>query len=216
MINCAGADARGSFRRRDRDFRRRRCGHAVGGIGGRQYPVEAVATMNRIAEEVEGDPPYRNIIAAQRAEPEPTGADAIADAARQIADTLDLSAIICWTSSGSTGSARGARAAAAADRCDLAQHLDRAAACRWSGACIAWSPKMRTTRTTWSTAPAASRSRKASPKPASASSSSPAFRSARRARPTWCASPLSDREISLRRRSPIFQSIDGRNRFGVG
>ena len=31
------------------------------------------------------------------------GADAIAAAARQIADTLDLSAIICWTSSGSTG-----------------------------------------------------------------------------------------------------------------
>jgi pyruvate kinase len=39
---------------------------------------------------------------AQRPEPEPTAGDAIADAARQIAETLDLSAIICWTSSGST------------------------------------------------------------------------------------------------------------------
>jgi pyruvate kinase len=68
-----------------------------------QYPVEAVATMNRIAEEVESDPYFRSIITAQRAEPEATGADAIADAARQIAETLDLSAIICWTSSGSTG-----------------------------------------------------------------------------------------------------------------
>jgi pyruvate kinase len=67
------------------------------------FPVQAVATMNRIAEEVEGDALYRNIIAAQRAAPEATGADAIADAARQIADTLDLTAIICWTSSGSTG-----------------------------------------------------------------------------------------------------------------
>jgi pyruvate kinase len=67
-----------------------------------QYPVEAVATMNRIAEEVENDPTYRSIITAQRAEPEATGADAIADAARQIAETLDLSAIICWTFSGST------------------------------------------------------------------------------------------------------------------
>jgi pyruvate kinase len=67
------------------------------------FPVQAVATMNRIAEEVEGDALYRNIIAAQRAAPEATGADAIADAARQIADTLDLAAIICWTSSGSTG-----------------------------------------------------------------------------------------------------------------
>ena len=67
-----------------------------------QYPVEAVATMNRIAEEVENDPTYRSIIQAQRAEPEATGADAIAAAARQIAETLDLSAIICWTFSGST------------------------------------------------------------------------------------------------------------------
>ena len=67
-----------------------------------QYPVEAVATMNRIAEEVERDPTYRTIIQAQRAEPEATGADAISAAARQIAETLDLSAIICWTSSGST------------------------------------------------------------------------------------------------------------------
>jgi pyruvate kinase len=68
-----------------------------------QYPVEAVATMNRIAEEVERDPIYRTIIHAQRTEPEATGADAIAAAARQIAETLDLSGIICWTSSGSTG-----------------------------------------------------------------------------------------------------------------
>ena len=68
-----------------------------------QYPIEAVATMNRIAEETENDPLYRGIIDAQRAEPEATGADAIADAARHIADTLDLAAVICWTSSGSTG-----------------------------------------------------------------------------------------------------------------
>jgi pyruvate kinase len=67
-----------------------------------QYPVQAVTTMSRIAEEVEKDPLYRNIIAAQRAEPEATGADAIADAARHIADTLDLAAVVCWTSSGST------------------------------------------------------------------------------------------------------------------
>jgi pyruvate kinase len=68
-----------------------------------QYPVEAVSRMNRIAEEVESDPTYRSIITAQRAPPEQTGPDAIADAARQIAETLELSAIICWTGSGSTG-----------------------------------------------------------------------------------------------------------------
>lgn len=67
-----------------------------------QYPVEAVAMMNRIAEEVEADPTYRAVIQGQRAEPEATGADAIALAARDIAETLDLSAIVCWTSSGST------------------------------------------------------------------------------------------------------------------
>jgi len=68
-----------------------------------KYPLDAVATMNRIAEEVEADELYRGIIDAQRAVPEATGADAIADAARQIADTLDLAAVVCWTSSGSTG-----------------------------------------------------------------------------------------------------------------
>jgi len=67
-----------------------------------KFPVEAVATMNRIGEEVERDPIYRSVLTAQRPEPEATAGDAIADAARQIAETLDLSAIICWTSSGST------------------------------------------------------------------------------------------------------------------
>jgi pyruvate kinase len=67
-----------------------------------KYPVEAVSTMNRIGEEVERDPTYRQVLTAQRPEPEATAGDAIADAARQIAETLDLPAIICWTSSGST------------------------------------------------------------------------------------------------------------------
>ncbi|SFK52737.1 pyruvate kinase [Methylocapsa palsarum] len=67
-----------------------------------QYPVEAVATMNKIAAEVERDPYYRGIISAQRAVPEATGADAIAVAARNVAETLDLKAIVAWTSSGAT------------------------------------------------------------------------------------------------------------------
>jgi pyruvate kinase len=68
-----------------------------------QYPVEAVATMNRIAEEVEDDSAYLPSLHVLHTEPEATGADAIAAAARQVADTLDLAAIVCWTSSGSTG-----------------------------------------------------------------------------------------------------------------
>ncbi len=68
-----------------------------------QYPVEAVATMNRIAEEVERDAMYLPSLHVLHTEPEATGADAIAAAARQVAETLDLAAIVCWTSSGSTG-----------------------------------------------------------------------------------------------------------------
>lgn len=68
-----------------------------------QYPVEAVTTMNRIAEEVEGDINYGLIIHGQRTDPEPTTADAIAASARSMSETLQLSAIVAWTSSGSTG-----------------------------------------------------------------------------------------------------------------
>ena len=68
-----------------------------------QYPIEAVATMNRIAIQVERDPNYAGIINAQRTEPEATGADAISLAARQIAETLKLAAIVTYTASGTTG-----------------------------------------------------------------------------------------------------------------
>jgi pyruvate kinase len=68
-----------------------------------QFPVEAVATMNRIAEEVESDRTYLPLLHVLHTEPEATGADAIAAAARQVAETLDLAAIVCWTVSGSTG-----------------------------------------------------------------------------------------------------------------
>lgn len=67
-----------------------------------QYPVEAVATMDRIAEEVERDQLYWTIIASQQAEPEATGSDAIAAAAHRIADTLGIRVIAAWTFSGAT------------------------------------------------------------------------------------------------------------------
>jgi pyruvate kinase len=53
--------------------------------------------------QVEKDPNYPNIINAQRTAPEATGADAISLAARQIAETLNLSAIVTYTASGTTG-----------------------------------------------------------------------------------------------------------------
>lgn len=67
-----------------------------------KYPVEAVETMNRIAEAVEKDQNYIVLLAGQRTEPESTGADAIAAAARSVAETLDLKAIVAWTASGAT------------------------------------------------------------------------------------------------------------------
>ncbi|WP_289036206.1 pyruvate kinase [uncultured Roseibium sp.] len=67
------------------------------------FPVEAVETMDKIAQEVEQDPNFLNIIHAQRTEPEATGADAISAAARQIAETLNLAAVVCYTTSGATG-----------------------------------------------------------------------------------------------------------------
>jgi pyruvate kinase len=68
-----------------------------------QYPVEAIATMDKIATEVEQDANYHNIIRTLQLEPEATGADAISAAARTIAETLNLAVIVCYTGSGSTG-----------------------------------------------------------------------------------------------------------------
>jgi pyruvate kinase len=67
-----------------------------------KFPVEAVSMMNRIAEKVETDPLYLGILDAQRTAPEPTTADALMAAARQIVTTVHAAAIVCWTSSGST------------------------------------------------------------------------------------------------------------------
>ena len=133
-----------------------------------QYPVEAVATMNRIAEEVEHDPTYRGIIDAQRAAPEATGADAIADAARQIADTLDLAAVICWTSSGSTA-LRVARERPRPPIVALSPNIATGRRlARGLGRALRGHRGRARLRTTWSTAPAASPSRRASPSRASA------------------------------------------------
>ena len=67
-----------------------------------QYPVEAVATMNNVAIEVEGDPIYREVINASRGGSKQTVADAIVSAAREIAETTDITAICCFSQSGTT------------------------------------------------------------------------------------------------------------------
>lgn len=90
------------------------------------YPVESVAMMNKVAVSVENDVNYHDIIRAQATEPEATAADAISAATRQVSETLDLSAIVTFTSSGSTAV--------------------RAARERPSKPIIALSPNLKTTR----------------------------------------------------------------------
>ena len=68
-----------------------------------QYPVEAVTMMNRIAEAVESEAIYPSILLSQRPSPEATGADAIAEATRDVADVLGVKVICAWTASGATG-----------------------------------------------------------------------------------------------------------------
>jgi pyruvate kinase len=73
-----------------------------------KFPAEAVATMDRVAIEVERDPLYEAIIHAQNIYREATGVDAVSAAARTVATTLSLAAIVCYTASGAT-SIRAAR-----------------------------------------------------------------------------------------------------------
>jgi pyruvate kinase len=67
-----------------------------------EYPLEAVAIMNRIIARVEHDPLYRAAMDATHPAPEHTQSDAISAAARQVARTVDAAAIVSYTTSGAT------------------------------------------------------------------------------------------------------------------
>ena len=67
-----------------------------------EYPIESVAMMDRIVRRVENDPHYRKMMEAYRYAPEATAADAITAAARQVAHTISASAIVTFSSTGST------------------------------------------------------------------------------------------------------------------
>ena len=58
--------------------------------------------MDRIAASVERDPSYQARIHFTQTRLEPTTADALASSARQIASTVSATAMLCYTSSGST------------------------------------------------------------------------------------------------------------------
>jgi len=66
------------------------------------WPEESVAMMNSIADAVERDPGYAARVHFTETRPDPTTADALAEAAGAIANTVASKAIICFTMSGST------------------------------------------------------------------------------------------------------------------
>lgn len=66
------------------------------------WPLESVAMMNDIADSVERDPAHGDRVHFTVTKPDPTTADALAEAAKSIAATVSATAIICFTLSGST------------------------------------------------------------------------------------------------------------------
>ncbi len=67
-----------------------------------QWPIESVAMMNAIADAVERDPAHGDRVHFTVTRPDPTTADALAEAAKTIAATVSATAIVCFTMSGST------------------------------------------------------------------------------------------------------------------
>ena len=87
-----------------------------------RYPVESVAMMNRIIEQIEGDEYYREGIEGQRMTPEPTVADAICSALESTARVLSTPAVVAYTASGFSAE-RAARERPAVPILALTPHL---------------------------------------------------------------------------------------------
>ena len=66
------------------------------------WPEEAVAMMDSIANSVEHDPGYIDRLHFTKTTPDPTTSDALASASQSITQTVSARAIVCFTSSGST------------------------------------------------------------------------------------------------------------------
>ena len=90
-----------------------------------RYPVDAVAMMNRIIEQVEADPLYRQLVDASHTASVPGQVDvaeAVCCAMRRAVTLLQAAAIVCYTSSGHT-SLRAARERPEAPVLSLTPHL---------------------------------------------------------------------------------------------
>ena len=92
-----------------------------------KHPMEAVLMMNRIIEEVESDPLYRQLIDASHTAARPGGdvAEAVCCAMRRAVGLLQAAAIVCYTSSGHT-SLRAARERPEAPVLSLTPNIDTA------------------------------------------------------------------------------------------
>ena len=188
----AGADPRRGLRRRHRRVRGRRRRDALGRIApsanirskrSRRWtasPSRSSATRSTTASST-----------PSASSPKPTGADAISAAARASRRDAQSRGHRLLHGLGLDRLARRARAAAAADHRAHPDPGDGPQACRSSGALHCVLTDDPRDLDDMVARPAASPSRRASPIPASASSSPPAFRSARPAPPTCCASPMS-------------------------
>src|SRR5690554_651499 len=89
------------------------------------FPVQAVAMMDRIIREVEGDPLYRTLIDAQQPEPLSTPADAICSALRDVTKIIGAAATVTYTTSG-TSSMRAARERPTAPIVSITPKIDTA------------------------------------------------------------------------------------------
>lgn len=67
-----------------------------------QYPVQAVATMDRIIRRTEQHKAYRSIVEALHPQIEPLPQHAIAAAAAEVANSINAACIVAFTSSGTT------------------------------------------------------------------------------------------------------------------
>jgi pyruvate kinase len=101
------------------------------------YPVEAVAMMDRIACRVQEDPLYRTMLEGTRIEHEHTAPDAISAAACQVAGTVGAAAIVSYTTSGATA-LRAARERPEAPILVLTSNLGtaRRLALLWGAHCV--------------------------------------------------------------------------------
>ncbi len=90
-----------------------------------QFPFEAVNMMDRIVARVEMDQDWRRVMDTNRPDPEPSAADAIAAATRQVAHTIGAPAIVAFTASGGTA-LRVARERPDCPVIGLTPHIDTA------------------------------------------------------------------------------------------